>query len=343
MTVSRHDGGEGGGNTAAEPAELTALIAHMRDQAPELDSATWQRIGEWGSFFANFVHTRADTGLELAIKFGKGWTAADAEYVAAEIGRVRKLFSTLPGGTVDVPPVLGYSTDPAAIALPFVDGDNLFAALGDRHHPVHSDREQLLRIVELAGEALGAYHAAEEPPGDAATRAVARQDMAAAARRAGYRTSLVDRLESAVPVVRGYRLSHNDFTIRQQASATGHGWGLVILDPPHVRKFDHLHRDLSAFTLALHRALVGERYLPSGHLQRIARDELEAALLTGYRITGPARLDTPLDTWLLRFYELSRIGSQLSGKLRGRRWRQAIPNLRWWLGERRSLGVPPTM
>lgn len=327
---------------AAEPegVMLTAedasdLIDGMRDVDAAIAGAEWTVVGEWNSFFARFVHLHSDGGSDIAVKFGKGWTAADTEYVAAEIGRVRTLFSSLPGGHVEVPPVLGWSADPAVIALPFVAGENLFAALGTPGHPVHDDETRLAALMRSAGEALGAYHAAETAPDDPATRRVAREDMAAAVRRSGYRSGLVKRLEREIPVVRGYRLSHNDFTVGEPIDG---GSGLVILDPPHVRKFDHLHRDLSAFTLALDRALVGERHAGSSDSKR---DRLRQAVLEGYRATGPSQLDSQLDRWLLGFYELSRIGSQLVGRVRSRQPAAALRSVRWWVARRRALGPPP--
>ena len=317
------------------PTEVGQLIDGMRDLADHLRGSTWTVISGWGSFFARFLHVRSDRGVELAIKFGKGWTAADTECVVAEIGRVRRLFAALPGGHVEVPPALGWSPGPAMIALPYVAGDNLFTALGESTHPLHAAGGQLDTIMRSAGQALGAYHSAETVPDDPEVRRVARLDMEAAARRSGFRSSLVDRLEREIAVVRGYRLSHNDFTVGEPVQG---GPGLTILDPPHVRKFDHLHRDLSAFTLALHRALIGERHLTSPDRVYV---RLQDSFLEGYRTTGPVTLETDLDRWLLQFYELSRVGSQLVGRIRGRQPAPTMRSVRWWAAKRRALGSAP--
>jgi len=319
-------------------AEAARLLGGMRDAQPILGHGPWVVASEWNSFLARFVHVRNDAGDDVAIKFGRGWSAADVEYVSAEILRVRRLFSELPGGSVEVPTVLGWSPEPAAIALPFVSGENLFAALGDATNLLRSDGTRIMAIMRAAGEALGAYHSAERAPGDGATRRRAREDMSAAVRRSGYRNSLLSRIESGIPLVRGYRLSHNDFTV---VPGNEVGSGLVVLDPPHVRKFDHLHRDLSAFTLALRTALVGERFVAEDDARCREFVVLRDEVLEGYRTTGPATLDTPLDAWLLRFYELSRIGSQIVGRLRSRRIVGATEIAIWWARERIALGNPP--
>lgn len=310
----------------------------MNDADPVLATSQWTVVSEWDSFLAHFIHVRSDGGLDVAVKFGTGWAPEDAEFVAAEIARVRRLFAELPGGSVEVPPVLGWCPDPAAIVLPFITGENLFAALSDPRSPLRSDDERLRTIMHAAGEALGAYHAAEEAPDDAATRAQAHQDVAAAVRKSGYPGSLVKRLETETPLVRAYRLSHNDFTL---ADRSDQGSGLVMLDPPHVRKFDHLHRDLSAFTLALRRAITGDRHASQSdeRWRRYAR--LRDDVIAGYQNTGPAKLDTDFDEWLLWFYEQSRIGSQLVGRLRSRQVRASMRSMAWWMRDRIALGSPP--
>ncbi len=315
--------------------ELTEILHRMQDRREALvDGAAWSVAGHWRSFKADFVHATNARG-DVAVKFGDGWTAADAHFVSSEVERVRTLFEQLPGGKVRVPRALGWSDVPAAVALGYVDGDMLFSSISERGHRLwNRGQAGVLEIMASCGQALGAYHSAEPATGDPAITKVALGDLLSAARRAGVRRTTILALEPRLRRARGYRFSPNDFIIDAQGR-------LVMLDPPHVRKYDYLQRDVSAFTFELHRALIGVRPMRRTHPNGPLLEDLRGAFLDGYATTGPSSLATALDVWMIRLFEVSRITGFAYASLRRRSFGKALPALAWAAQERRRLGRPP--
>lgn len=284
----------------------------------------------WPSFKARFASLELPGGATAAVKVAANWTAADAEFVAAESARVGDLLAALPGGPVRMPQVLGWCADPPAAVLEWMEATDLLDVIGDPAHPLW-EGDRLTAIAGLCGEALGAFHTAQ--PGAMEAGAPARSELLAAARRAGVSHASAEKVWPRLHRARGYRYSPGDFLV------DGAG-GLVLLDPPHVRKFDPVHRDLSAFTFEMHRAMVGDR--PAGSDLASARlAGLRGAFLAGYARTGPVPLTDPLDQWAVRLYELSRITGRAYGNVRRRR-AGPLPGLaRWAAQARRALGPPP--
>ena len=157
-----------------------------------------------------------------------------------------------------------------------------------------------------------------------------------AARKAGVSKATMARLEPSLPRARGYRFSPNDFTVDE----TGR---LLMHDPPHVRKFDYLHRDVSAFTYDLHRTLLGHQSFSTDHPRAGVALALRDEFLAGYGDVGPSMLDSPIDVWMVRFYETSRIVGRAIGVSRRRQLGEVRGQLRWALQARRDLGNPPTV
>ena len=274
--------------------ELTEILHRMQDRREALvDGAAWSVAGHWRSFKADFVHATNARG-DVAVKFGDGWTAADAHFVSSEVERVRTLFEQLPGGKVRVPRALGWSDVPAAVALGYVDGDMLFSSISERGHRLwNRGQAGVLEIMASCGQALGAYHSAEPATGDPAITKVALGDLLSAARRAGVRRTTILALEPRLRRARGYRFSPNDFIIDAQGR-------LVMLDPPHVRKYDYLQHDVQRVHLrvasrtdrrAPHAAHASERAAarrPAGRVPRRLRDN--GTFLARY---GARRVDDP--------------------------------------------------
>ncbi len=327
--------------TAASPtlptdgAELAAVLAAMRDPGEAvLFGGSWEITERWRSFKADFVKAHSDAGA-IAVKFGDGWTADDARYVAEEVQRIRHLFAALPSGPVEVPASLGWSAQPAAVALPFVEGSPLLSMMGDRSHPLWEEGgDAIVRLALQCGEAIGAYHSAQPAPQDAGTAALALDDLLSAARRAGVRRSTMLALEPHLARARGYRFSPNDLMV------DGRG-RLVMLDPPHLRKYDYLPRDVSAFTFELHKALIGEQPLRPTNPQRSFHAATRRGFLEGYAATGPSPLTADLETWVLAVFELSRVTGLAYARLKRGAVRASLPVFAWAAQLRRRLGPPP--
>ena len=315
--------------------DLTELLRTMHDRRGALaGDVRWSAVARWRSFKADFVRAHSDAG-DVAVKLGDGWTPKDARFVAQEEERVRLLFMALPAGPVGVPDALGWSEDPPGVALDFVEGDTLFHLLGDRLHPLwKAGGEKIIELVGQCGQAIGAYHSAQSVVDDPATTRTARDDLLTAARRAGVSNRTILQLEPQLERARGYRFSPNDFIVDSECQ-------LVMIDPPHVRKYDYIQRDVSAFTYELHRALIGDGPLPPDHDMASLLMGLRQAFLAGYATTGPATMTRPIDDWMIRFYEVSRITGLAYARLRKRQPRAAIAPLRWAAQVRRPLGAPP--
>ncbi len=326
-----------GDRPATEPDDraVATVVNAMEDRrGPLRERRSWTVVRRWRSFKAEFVELAATGSDSIAVKFGENWNGDDPRFVASEIGRVRQLFEDLPGGGVHMPRALGWSSSPPAVALELVPGTNLFEVLADERHSMWAPGPAGLEtLVVQCGAAIGAYHSAEPADPEVTASGSERNELFGAARRVGIGRSTIQAVALQVAHARGFRFSPNDFII----DADG---GLVMLDPPHVRKFEPVHRDLSAFTFELHRFLVGER--PStGHPRAARLASLREAFLSGYATTGPIAVEAGIDAWMLRFFEVSRVTGHAYGKVRKRRLSGLAGTMRWAWDARRRLGAPP--
>lgn len=299
-----------------------SVIGGMDDRTgPLADDRTWTVEEEWPSFSARFLKLVAG-GEHVALKLGTNWSADLVTYVAEEITRVGRLLSRLPSGRVVTPSVLGVSTDPPALALDYLPGEPLFEAL-----PGLSPTRRSV-VLARCGEAIGAYHASEPPADDAAATRAAQAELFASARRSGIRRRSVQRIEPTLTRSRGYRFSPNDFLLVD-------GDTLILLDPPHVRKYDYVHRDIGSFLMELHRSLVGESTPEGG--QRVELMRAREDFLAGYRETGPDLLQRGEDRWVIDLFQVARIVGVAWNRFRAGEVGAAARALRWGWGLRRGL------
>jgi hypothetical protein len=185
-------------------------------------------------------------------------------------------------------------------------------------------------LAALCGRALARYHGAEPSPGTASIDAAVQADIRRAARRAFVSRSNARTRLQGLQVARGFRFSANDFLTDGQL--------LILLDPPHLRRFDLIHRDLSSFTFEVERTL---RMSSPDHRQIsekvntsfLAAYEEEIAETAGWSWNpGPGR-----GLWALNFYELSRIAGMAFNHVRAARLGRARSALAWAWERRRQL------
>jgi len=300
------------------------LLEAMDDRSGLMtEGREWELVDEWLSFSARFLLLESG-GERIAIKLGTNWAGDTVAYVASETRRVGKLLAGLPSGRVTMPGVLGFATDPPALALEYLTGTPLFAAL-----PSLPDSERSA-VLRLCGEAIGAFHAAQEVPDDPRIGTAASRELHSTARRSAVGVGMVRRAEPRLARARGYRFSPNDFMV------TGEG-SLVLLDPPHVQKYDYVHRDVASFFMELHRALVGERR-PAGEEENETLRRGQAAFLEGYREAGGVALDREEDRWAIELFQVGRVVGVARGRLRsglgGPAWRAL--SWAWWLRKKMS-------
>jgi hypothetical protein len=310
---------EAGGSWANE------LLMSMDGRTGPLGSdRTWETVKEWTSFSARFILLQAG-GERIALKLGTNWEGGTVAYVAEEVERVSHVMANLPSGRVAMPGVLGVAANPPAMALEYFEGTPLFEAIPRLESP---DR---LAVLRTCGEAIGAFHRAEQVPDDEGERSAAMIELLAAARRSLVSRSSVARVAPGLARGRSYRFSPNDFLLNDNQD-------LVLLDPPHVQKYDYVHRDIGSFFMELHRSLVGERRsvgTKETEMVRLSR----AAFIDGYRETGPAPLDRSDDIWAIDLFQAARVvgvaRSRASSRAFGRAWRAL--SWAWWL--RRGLSL----
>lgn len=309
----------------ASSDRINELLKIMeRRTGPLAGDRMWKRVREWTSFSARFILLQAGPD-RIALKLGTNWESSSVVYVAEEIDRVRLILANLPSDRVAMPGVLGVAAEPPALALEFLEGKPLFEVLPLLEEP---ERHAVLRTC---GAAIGAFHRAETVPVEPVVESEAMTELSAAARRALVSRAVAARVGVDLTRARNYQISPNDFLLTDQRT-------LVLLDPPHVRRYDFVHRDIGSFFMELHRSLAGERR-PSGEEEDRLIQKSRTAFLDGYRQTGPVALDRPRDIWAIDLFQAARV----VGVARNRAISAAyIPARRalswaWWI--RRGLSL----
>ena len=278
-----------------------------------------------------FRYRVAPAGRTFIVKAGSNWGPGDAETVFSELRRVKALLSPL---GVMVPEPLGFVSDPPLLAMEDVSGESLIkVVLPDRTYMQWPEGAQKVEdLAALCGRALARYHAAEPSPETAVLVSAVRADIRRAALRGFVSSKKARSMLQGLQVARGFRFSANDFLTDGQQ--------LILLDPPHLRRFDLIHRDLSSFTFEVERTL---RMSSSSPDYRQISEKVKTSFLTAYdqELTtaaswnwnpGPGR-----GVWALHFYELSRIAGMAFNHVRAARLGQAKSALAWAWKRRRVL------
>jgi hypothetical protein len=284
-------------------------------------------VTRWSSPKAEFfLFEEEPQGKRFVIKAGTNWTARDPEFVFQELLRLGTVVADL---AVTVPRPLGWLADPPLVAMEAVSGDQLFnRVIPDRSHPAWADGlPGILDLVGKCGQVLAAYHAAQPAPADQAVAAAIRSDLKRAAVRGLVSPKLAVRRGSDLLAARGFRFSANDFLVA--------GNRLIVVDPPHLVKYDIVQRDLSAFTFEVQKALRSTR--PKRDGEALA-DSIREAFVEAYVKASAPRPDGNLDAWALHFYELSRISGMIYNQLQARKPGGALSTLWWALRKRTGLG-----
>ncbi len=289
---------------------------------PLAERRDWIAVSEWESFSARFVLVQAGS-LRLALKLGTNWDSDRVVFVAKEIGRVRELLSSLPGGGVVMPEVFGVLADPPALAISYVEGDLLFDSLSTL------DSAELTDYLTRCGRAIGAYHTAQPASAVGSPEPFSSNGLRKVARLGGVTKRRVEAIVSSLHNARRYQFSPNDILV-------DHDENIVLLDPPHFSKYDYVHRDLAAAFVELHRGLVGG-YQP-GDTTAQARVELaQEAFEAGYAETGPITLDDAVDRLAIGLFSISRVLGVASGRFRSGQVHSGLKALRWALWIRGRL------
>jgi hypothetical protein len=277
----------------ASSSRINELLVDMESRVGPLTSdRAWEAVREWTSFSARFVLVQAGSE-RITLKLGTNWEGDSVAYLADEIDRVRRVIAKTSSARVAMPRVLGVATNPPALALEYFEGRPLFEVIpllgeADRHS-----------VVRACGEAIGAYHRAEEVPDEPVDRSEAMTELSAVARRSLVSRATVARIGPGLVRARTYRVSPNDFLLTDQHT-------VVLLDPPHIQRYDYVHRDIGSFFMELHRSLVGVRR-PVGKDESDMVRSSRTAFLEGYRETGPVALDRPEDIWAIDLFQTGRV------------------------------------
>lgn len=292
----------------------TLLMAMTGRTGPLTRDRVWEPVREWTSFSARFILLESGTD-RIALKLGTNWESDSVAFVAEEIDRVNLVMANLASGRVAMPAVLGVAGDPPALALEYFEGVPLFEALR------LLEEAERAAVLRSCGEAIGAFHHSESVPDEPVAGSAAMSELSAAARRALVSPAAAVRVADVLARARSYRFSPNDFLVTENQT-------LVLLDPPHVQKFDFVHRDIGSFFMELHRSLVGERG-PGGVGEADLLDSTKAAFLEGYRETGPVALDLPEDVWAIDLFVAARVAGVARSRATSRAFGPAWRALRW--------------
>lgn len=302
-------------------------VVEMRDAFGWPRSDGFAPISRWSSPKAEFfLFEGKPEGNRFVVKAGTNWTARDPEFVFHELERLGEIVADL---GVTVPKALGWLTDPPLVAMEAVSGDQLFnRVIPDRSHPAWAGGlPDILELVGRCGEVLAAFHAAQPAPAEPAVESAVRSDVRrAAARGLVSRRVAVGRAKDLV-WARGFRFSANDFLVA--------GERLIVVDPPHLVKFDIVQRDLSAFTFEVQRALraAGQRQYGAD-----LADSIRKSFVSAYLERSAPRPAANPDAWALHFYELSRISGMIYNQVQTRKPVGALSTFWWALKKRSELG-----
>ena len=281
----------------------------------------WVEMKRWVSFSAEFVLFQSQDDRFL-LKLGSNWSGDDVGFVVSEIGRVGAILTAVPDTQLAMPGVLGSATSPPAIALEYLDGDPIFDVIAG------VDDGLRRKLLTACGRAIGAFHSAETiGTSDELTRA-AREEMVAVGRRMGFRAAGADRHSRSLVCARSFRFSPNDFLVDDVGT-------VILLDPPHVRKYAYVHRDIGTFVMELHRALLGER-MPRNDGESARLSAAVASFVGGYADTGPTTLTGPSDVWAIRVFAAARVAGVAANRFRRFELGNALRTVRWAAGLRRT-------
>lgn len=265
------------------------------------ENKNWSTVRGWTSFSAKFW-LFASQDHRFALKIGDNWTSADVEYLVSEIKRVRQVLAASVGDAMTMPAVLGTAESPPAMALEYLTGERLFDQL------VALAPESRVRYANLFGRALGAYHHSEPAPDTADSTIAARDELFSAARRSGVRRVAISKIEPELKRARGFRFSPNDLLVDERGE-------LILLDPPHVRKYDYIHRDVATFAMEAHRSIVGERRFRTDS-ERAEWSSVMDAFVDGYAQFGPSKLDRNTDRMAVGMFVTARVSGVALGRFR---------------------------
>lgn len=279
----------------------------------------WVVAETWGSFSAEFMMFESENE-RFVIKFGSNWSSGDVDFVVSEIGRVRTILAGIADTALAMPGVLGSSEAPPAIALEYLAGEPIFGAMREMEEGARD------KLLTACGRAIGAFHTAQTLDIDDVLIEAARDELVSTARRTGFTRKEALRRSESLACSRAFRFSPNDFLVSNDGT-------VVLLDPPHVRKYEFVHRDIGTFVMELHRSLVGENTPPSS--EESARLETAVtSFLKGYRDTGPSSLMEPNDIWAIFVFAAARVGGVAANRLRKLDLVKGFSSIRWALGLR---------
>jgi hypothetical protein len=288
---------------------------------------SFSAVSRWSSPKAEFfLFEEEPQGKRFVVKAGTNWTARDPEFVFQELLRLGKVVAEL---DVTVPKPLGWLADPPLVAMEAVSGDQLFSrVIPVRTHLAWANGlPGILDLVRKCGQALAAYHAAQPAPPEPAVATAIRTDLRRAAVRGLVSPKLAAGRANDLVAARGFRFSANDFLVS--------GRGLIVVDPPHLVKFDIVQRDLSAFTFEVQKALRSSGPKREG---AALADSIRDAFVSAYVEASAARPVGNPDAWALHFYELSRISGMIYNQIQARKPGGALSTLGWALKKRPGLG-----
>ncbi|MGF1618753.1 MAG: phosphotransferase [Acidimicrobiia bacterium] len=308
----------------ASGSELNELLMSMDGRTGLLaGDRVWEPVREWTSFSARFILLQSGPD-RIALKLGTNWESDSVAYVAGEIDRVSRFLASLSSGRVAMPGVLGMAANPPALALEYFEGTPLFEAI-----PVLGEAERQA-VLRACGEAIGAFHRSEHVPDEPFAGSAAMAELSAAARRALVSRAAAARIGPGLARARSYRFSPNDFLVTDQQT-------LVLLDPPHVQKYDFVHRDIGSFFMELHRSLVGEWRPDATEADSVERSR--NAFLDGYREAGPDDLIRPEDIWAIDLFQAARVAGVARSRLSSRALGPGCRALSWAWWIRRGLSL----
>lgn len=313
--------------TLPTPMDISDLLCSLQERFDWQSDAegfsltdSWQRRS--GATFFRMLGSPG--GVDVVVKMGSDW---DPGNPARIYGSMIELDRTIAAAGIDagyaIRPI-GWSSDPASVVMPYVEGLDLVSVLRDPGNSAWRDGGLLLRKWMVnAGEMLAAYHRAGSPCSSKEIEA-SRASVIDHARLVRLPASQITRIMAHADQCDPYVSCFGDFG---PGNLLGTRRGdLYLLDPPHRRVPDLIHRDMGNFLFQMRRQLAGHGYTTSRPV-RHRFPALRSAFLEGY---ANASTHGPLfweDHALIALFELRRAVG-----LARKRWPARPRDSAWFAG-----------
>jgi hypothetical protein len=253
--------------------------------------------GRFRSHTSDFYELAASEGGDpvALLKVGADWTPSEARRIYDDMVAFDHVLDVA-GAEMKIAPPLGWNDRPALVCLGRIAGEDLGRLLRASDPPGATAYDP---VVRACGTALGLFHSGMTEESEAPGEPAIRTDVEKLATAVRIKPWFLEEIDLPRSMARRY----GDFApYNVRIEPGGQAW---IIDQPSSPEMDLVHRDVAWFLFNLERRLGWDVSTDKAGFDE-ARSGLVAAFHDGYRVSGPAPLDSPADRSLLALYRAHR-------------------------------------